>query len=596
MSLPLPDDAAAMATRHRLATIDIGVAAPTIAALGTLAEAVVFVAAVQGSAYPRPLLSTRVVLLTGSHAGGVVAGPAPDPKNAIPLQHLAVTVGAGIVTLEWQPAAAAIELEDAITPDQMDAALQAGWDEAERAADEGIELLVLAAGGAGAASAATAVVAAVTGVEAPVLLARVVTPTGRYDDNAWMTRCVALRDALHRVRHRTGDASTVLTALGGADIAAATGLILGAAYRRTPVMIDGPVGAAAALLANDFAPQSRSWVLLPDTGRHPTVRLTAEALGLRPWLDLALDLGEGAAALAALPMLQTALTLASVGEPVEDQPLTRYDASGNQVFVGIAKPVEPPADELAADSDTGDVGALDVAGDGGDGPTADAAAPEPDAGSDPAGDTAGTTTAADAPAIDGTAVDATVADATVVDATVVDATVVDAIAIDVTPVDAVVAETASTAEDAPVDAPLDDTSTKTVGTPSAESTGDEAPAGPTSGSADAEPAKTAPRTSARPAKSTPTKPDTPKGTPTRTVTKAPPAKTAGSKPGHTKTIAMKNVPARATDDAADTVVFDRADGSDGPGSAADRTAKTDSPDQAGAGEPVVAAPRPRKRS
>ena len=353
MALPLPDDAAVMAARERLSSIDIGVSAPTVTALGMLAEAVVFVAGVQGSAYPRPLLSTRVVLLTGSHAGGVVAGPTPDPRNAAPLQHLAVNAGAGVVTLEWQPASAAIELEDAITPEQMDASLRAGWAEAERAADEGIELIVLAAGGPGAATAASAVVAAITGAEPPALLPRVVTPAGRYDDNAWMTRCLAVRDALHRVRDRRGDSLTVLAALGGADIAAATGLLLGAAARRTPVMIDGPVGAAAALLANDLAPQARRWIMLPDTGRHPAVRLAAEALEIRPWLDLCLDLGEGASSLAALPILQTALTLAGAGEPVDGVPLTRYDSSGNQVFVGVAKPIEPPPiEEAGADGAT----------------------------------------------------------------------------------------------------------------------------------------------------------------------------------------------------------------------------------------------------
>jgi hypothetical protein len=211
--------------------------------------------------------------------------------------------------------------------------------------NEGIELIVLAAGGAGAATAASGVVAAITGAEPTTLLGRVVTPAGLYDDNAWMTRCLALRDALYRVRDRDGDPRTVLAALGGADIAAATGLILGAASRRTPVMFDGPVGAAAALLANDLAPQSRRWLLLPDTSRHPAVRLAAESLELRPWLDLCLDLGEGAAGLAALPMLQTALTLAGAGEPVDAAPLTRYDSSGNQVFVGIAKPVEPAVTE-----------------------------------------------------------------------------------------------------------------------------------------------------------------------------------------------------------------------------------------------------------
>ncbi len=343
--LPLPDDAAAAAARDRLSTVDIGVSAPTIAALGMLAEAVVFVAAVQGTPYPRPLLSTRVVLLTGSHAGGVVAGPTPDPRNAAPLQHLAINAGAGIVTLEWQPAAAAIELEDAITPEQMDASLRAGWSEADRAADEGIELLVLAGSGAGASVAAAAVVAAITGAEPTMLLSRVVTPAGYYDDNAWMTRCLALRDALHRVRDRDGDPRTVLAALGGADLAAATGLILGAAARRTPIMIDGPVGAAAALLANDFSPQSRSWVVLADTGRQPAVRLAADSLQLRPWLDLCLDMGEGATSLAALPLLQTALTLAGAGEEVEPKPPSRFDSTGNQVFVGVAHAADQAEEE-----------------------------------------------------------------------------------------------------------------------------------------------------------------------------------------------------------------------------------------------------------
>ena len=226
-----------------------------------------------------------------------------------------MAIGAGIVTLEWSPAAAPIEYQDAISTEQMDAALRAGWVEADRAADEGIELLVLAAGGAGSTTAAAAVVAAVTGGEPPALLSRVTTPYGQYDDVAWMNRCLALRDALHRVRDRDGDPRTVLSALGGADIAAATGLILGAASRRTPVMIDGPVGAAAALLARDFAENAARWVLMADHGRHPAVRLAAVSLELSPWLDLNLELGEGAAALTALPMLQMALTLAGAGEP-----------------------------------------------------------------------------------------------------------------------------------------------------------------------------------------------------------------------------------------------------------------------------------------
>jgi nicotinate-nucleotide--dimethylbenzimidazole phosphoribosyltransferase len=344
IAVPQPDDAAILAAWERLSSIDIGVNAPTISGLGTLAESVAFIAGVQAHPYPRPILSTRVVLVTGNHAGGLVAGSAPDPRHSVPLQQLASAAGASFVSLEWNPAANAIELEDAITSKQLDAAMRMGWAEAERAADEGIELLVLAAGGAGASAAAVAVVSAISGYETSALLGRVVTPAGVYDDNAWMTRAIALRDAMHRVRHRDGDPRTVLCALGGADLAGATGLLLGAASRRLPVMIDGPVGAAAAMLANDFAPSIRRWLMMPDHGRNVSVIVAAESLELKPWLDLCLDLGEGATSLSALPLLQMALTLAGAGAPVEPQPLTRFDPStGAQVFVGSAQvdQVEP---------------------------------------------------------------------------------------------------------------------------------------------------------------------------------------------------------------------------------------------------------------
>src|SRR5690606_16659984 len=86
---------------------------------------------------------------------------------------------------------------------------------------------------------------------------------------------------------------------------------LGAASRRTPVLLDGPVGVTAALVSRELGGQARHWCLLPDHNGHPTVRYTAEVLGLRPVLDLRLGLGEGATALAALPLLRGALTVAA---------------------------------------------------------------------------------------------------------------------------------------------------------------------------------------------------------------------------------------------------------------------------------------------
>lgn len=314
MDLPMPDEAAADAARAHLATLDL-----PGAGLGALVETVVFAAATQGQAVPRPWEEVRVLLLHADHDGGAAAGdsPAESARRAArarasedPVALLAAEAGASLRVVEAMPSRA-FETEDALTAAQVDEALEYGWRLAAEAADSGVDLLVLAAYGAGAEAASAAVVAALTGTETVKLLGRVAGADGRIDDAAWMLRCAAIRDALHRTRSRPRSARDMLAALGGADLAVATGILLGAAARRTPVLLDGPVGVAAGLLSRDLGGQARHWCLLPDDGGHPTVRYAADVLNLRPVMDLRLGLGEGATALAALPLLRAALTLAS---------------------------------------------------------------------------------------------------------------------------------------------------------------------------------------------------------------------------------------------------------------------------------------------
>jgi NaMN:DMB phosphoribosyltransferase len=153
-------------------------------------------------------------------------------------------------------------------------------------------------------------VAAGASAEAAALLQRVYHPGGAIDDEAWMARCTAIRDGLHRLHGRSRDARTLLSAFGGRDIAVAAGIVLGAASRRTPILIDGPVGVAAALAARDIAGPARLWTVLADHGNHPTVKAGAQALDLEPLVELRLGLGEGAASLMAVSMVQAALTIA----------------------------------------------------------------------------------------------------------------------------------------------------------------------------------------------------------------------------------------------------------------------------------------------
>ncbi|MEV4662031.1 bifunctional adenosylcobinamide kinase/adenosylcobinamide-phosphate guanylyltransferase [Micromonospora echinofusca] len=314
MELPMPDEYTGPQAIERLATLDV-----PGSGLGVLERAVGFAAATQGTPTPAPWGSVRVLLLHGDHLGGAAAGTVEGESarrarqaraGQGALARLAAESGAELQVVE-APSSAPMEAEPALTGEQVEVALRYGWRLAEEAADAGVRLLVLGACGAGTEAAAAAVLVATAGAEAPAVLPRVLTGSGEIDDAAWMTRCAAVRDALHRTRNSPRSAKDVLAELGGGDIAVATGVLLGATARRLPVMLDGPVGVAAAMVTRDLAGQARHWCLLADHGGHPAVRLGADVLGLTPLLDLRLDLGEGANALAALPLLRSVLALAA---------------------------------------------------------------------------------------------------------------------------------------------------------------------------------------------------------------------------------------------------------------------------------------------
>ncbi len=339
MMLPLPDDTAAATAMDRLYTLNI-----PGTGLGNLTKLVAFFAGTQGTATPSPFRAPRLMLIHGTHAGGLAAGDsvegwqhevdrALEGDGALGL--LAGTAGVPIqvVDLTAEPAAP-IEDGDAAGREQVEIALRQGFRLAEAAVDSGTDLIILGAAGAGQIGAAAAVVATAVTVDPAATLPRVARPGGRIDDNSWMLRCAALRDGLGRVRGQLLGSVDTLVALGGYDLAVATGIILGATYRRTPVMIDGPVGAAAGMLARDLAAQSRLWLLLADTGGHPTVTPVAKVLGTTAFADLRLDLGEGAAALAVLPLIRNALLLAtlpvlSAAELAEDETDHPTDEAGD---------------------------------------------------------------------------------------------------------------------------------------------------------------------------------------------------------------------------------------------------------------------------
>ncbi|MEU7869820.1 bifunctional adenosylcobinamide kinase/adenosylcobinamide-phosphate guanylyltransferase [Dactylosporangium sp. NPDC049140] len=355
MELPLPDESTAHEAAERLLTLRLNGAG-----LGGLVPVVRFAGGVQGRPDPRPFQQPRVLVLRGDRTGGFAAGDSAEAadrrldevvEGTGTLAMLAASAGASVQAIDC-PSAGPAELHDALDDTGVDAALTLGWRLADAAANEGVDLLVLGACGAGSDAAAAAIVAVLTGAEPAALLGRVVDASGFVDDAAWIRKIGAIRDARHRIRSRSREPHVMLSMLGGGDIAVATGVVLGAASRRLPLMVDGPVAIAAALVARDYGAQTRHWLLMPDHGDNPTVKLAADVLGAAPLLSLRLALGEGATALAALPMVNTALTIAAA-TPVR-APEAPADAAADD---GLSEQerIEVEIQRVVADSPTAEM-------------------------------------------------------------------------------------------------------------------------------------------------------------------------------------------------------------------------------------------------
>jgi nicotinate-nucleotide--dimethylbenzimidazole phosphoribosyltransferase len=170
--------------------------------------------------------------------------------------------------------------------------------------------------GVGASTAASVLVAAVTRTEPVAVVGR----GSGIDDAGWMRKAAAVRDALRRARPHVRDPLALVRVAGGADLAALTGFCLQAALRRTPVLLDGLVVGAAALLADELAAGAREWWLLAQRSPDPAMMLVEEHLGLTPVLDLGIRLGDGTGAVAAVPLLQMAARLLAETGTVTSSP------------------------------------------------------------------------------------------------------------------------------------------------------------------------------------------------------------------------------------------------------------------------------------
>ena len=352
-----PDPALADAARARLSTLEGGPGA-----LGELSELAIWAASVQGRCPPSPFRRARCLLLAADH--GVAdapslpivravldgAGPQALLARTAAVEVRVVDVGLDIdADAEKVPGAGEhrirrgsgpIDRADALTLEEALAAVALGRQLVDEEVDSGTDLLIPAAIGVDAQLPATAMISRISRTEPIWALGF----GGIRDDAEWSRWIEVIRDARRRTRDHGEDPYLLLGAIGGADLAALTGILLQAAVRRTPVLLDGTVGAAAGLLAREVAPEAPQWWRAPQRNGTEAERTALEMLQLAPVVPLGLRLGEGCGALATVPLLRSAVAaLAELTTEPPPPPVVAVDEA--------AEPELVDEDEVVRDDD-----------------------------------------------------------------------------------------------------------------------------------------------------------------------------------------------------------------------------------------------------
>ncbi|MEU8890965.1 nicotinate-nucleotide--dimethylbenzimidazole phosphoribosyltransferase [Streptomyces sp. NPDC048442] len=305
--------------------------------LGRLDELGEWLAAAQGTVPVRPVERAKVVLFAGDHGVAALdvsvreAGSAHrlvraaldgESPAAVLARRLGVQVRIVDAGLDCDPAllpdevvrhrvrrgSGRIDVENALTTEEAEAAVRLGMAIADEEADSGTDLVVLGDLSVGGTTVAATLVAALCGTDASVVTGR---GGAHIDDLTWMRKCAAVRDSLRRARPVLGDQLELLATVGGADFAAMTGFLLQCAVRRTPVILDGVVSAACALVAQRAAFRAPDWWLAGHASGESAQAKALDRMALNPLIDQGVTVGEGTGALLALPLVQAAAALAA---------------------------------------------------------------------------------------------------------------------------------------------------------------------------------------------------------------------------------------------------------------------------------------------
>ena len=195
--------------------------------------------------------------------------------------------------------------EAAMSPAQAEQAIEVGIELATEAAQQGIGLIGTGEMGIGNTTASSAITAVMTGRSVSEVTGR---GTG-IDDASHARKIAVIQRALDLHQLDSTDAMGVLAKVGGLEIAGLTGLMLGAAAARIPVVLDGFIAGAAALIAVGLQPHCKDYLIASHRSVERGHQVMLDHLGLKPLLDLDLRLGEGTGACLGMSLVFAAIKI-----------------------------------------------------------------------------------------------------------------------------------------------------------------------------------------------------------------------------------------------------------------------------------------------
>ncbi|MEE9465637.1 MAG: nicotinate-nucleotide--dimethylbenzimidazole phosphoribosyltransferase, partial [Candidatus Neomarinimicrobiota bacterium] len=297
--------------------------------LGRLEELSVQLAGIQGKLPPR-IKEKAVIVMAGDH--GVVAEKIGNWPQEVTAQMVAnfLRGGAGINVIARQVGARVIVVDmgvatdlgqdanlisrkvdygtqnmavgPAMTGHQAMQAMEAGIELVNSEADKGLDIVGTGDMGIGNTTASSAICAIMTGRSVAEVTGQ---GTGLTDEQL-QHKIMVIERALAINRPDPAQPMAVLQKVGGFEIGGLVGVMLGAAARRIPVVIDGFISGAAALIATALSPRLKDYLIAAHLSAEPGHRILLEHLGLKPLLSLDMRLGEGTGAALGIFLAETA--------------------------------------------------------------------------------------------------------------------------------------------------------------------------------------------------------------------------------------------------------------------------------------------------